>query len=110
MSPLADLHVRPEHSAPPVVRGDERRRHWLVPTGVIAALAVILFLLTFELNPAIAVTGIVLVAAFYVAMLVCAALTRNVHNRNVAFVWLFGGITVTSSLLLILLFAIEQID
>ena len=58
MSPLADLHVRPDHSAPPLVRGDERRRHWLIPTGVIAALAVILFLLTFELNPAIAVTGI----------------------------------------------------
>ena len=48
-------------------------------------------------------------AAFYVAMLVCAAWTRNVHNRNVAFVWLFGGITVTSSLLLLFLFAIEQI-
>ena len=110
MSPVADLHVRPAHSAPPLVRDDERRRHWLIPTGVIAALAVVLFLLTFELNPAIAVTGIVLVAVFYVAMLVCAVATRNVHNRNVAFVWLFGGITVTSSLLLLFLFAIEQIS
>jgi len=108
MSPVADTHVRPAQPAPPVLN-DERRRHWLVPTGVIATVAVVLFLVTFELNPPIAITGIVLVVLFYIAMLVCAVATRNVHNRNVAFVWLFGGITVASSLLLLLLFAIEQI-
>ena len=109
MSPVADVHVRPAHPAPPVLN-DERRRHWLIPTGVIAAVAVVLFLLTFELNPPIALTGIALVVLFYSAMLVCAVASRNVHNRNVAFVWLFGGITVASSLLLLLLFAIEQIS
>jgi len=110
MSPVADLPVRPAHTAADPVLNDERRRHWLVPTGAIAALTVALFLLTFELNPPIALTGIVLVVIFYISMLVCAVATRDVRNRNVAFVWLFGGITVASSLLLLLLFAIEQIS
>jgi len=110
MSPVADLHVRPAHPAPPPALTDERRRHWLIPTGAMAAVAIVLFLLTFELNPPIAFTGIVLIVVFYTAMLVCAVAARNVRNRNVAFVWLFGGITVTSSLLLLFLFAIEQIS
>jgi len=110
MSPAADLHVRSAHPAPPPVLTDERRRHWLVPTGAMAAVAIVLFLLTFELNPPIAFTGIVLIVLFYAAMLVCAVAARNVRNRNVAFVWLFGGITVTSLLLFLLLFAIEQIS
>ena len=109
MSPVADTHVRSAHPAPPVLN-DERRRHWLIPTGVIAAVAVVLFLATFELNPPIALTGIVLVVLFYIAMLICALASKNVHNRNVAFLWLFGGITVASSLLLLFLFAIEQIS
>ncbi len=109
MSTVADTQVRPAHPAPPVLR-DERRRHWLIPTGLIAGLAVVLFLVTFELNPPIALTGIVLVVLFYVAMLICALACQNVHNRNVAFLWLFGGITVASSLLLLFLFAIEQIS
>ena len=110
MSPVADLRARPAETAPPPVLNDERRRHWLVPTGVIGALLIALFVATFELNPAIALTGIVLVVVFYAAMLVCAVAARNVRNRNVAFVWLFGGIVGASSLLLILLFAIEQIS
>lgn len=109
MSPVADTHVRPADAAPPV-RGDERRRHWLIPTGIIAAVAVVLFLGTFELNPPIALTGIVLVVLFYIAMLICALASKNVHNRNVAFLWLFGAIIVASSLLLLFLFAIEQIS
>ena len=110
MIPVSDLRVRPADAPPPAALNDERRRHWLVPTGAMAALAIVLFLVTFELNAAIALTGIILVVAFYTAMLVCAIATRNVRNRNVAFVWLFGGITVTSSLLLLFLFAIEQIS
>ncbi|MEU1971013.1 hypothetical protein ABZ477_05120 [Microbacterium sp. NPDC019599] len=111
MSPLADLHVDPPHAtaARPAL-SDERRRHWLVPTAVLAAVSVGTFVLAFVLNPPIAVTGIVLVTTFYVAMLVCAVAARNVHNRTLAFAWLTGAISVTSVVLMLFVLAVEAIS
>ncbi|WP_345800021.1 hypothetical protein AAIB33_11095 [Microbacterium sp. AZCO] len=86
-----------------------RRRQWLVPAGLLAAIAVGIFALTIPLNPAISLTGIVLDVLFYAAMLVCAATVPQPRGRNLAFAWLMGGLAVTSALLLLLLLAIEQI-
>ncbi|MFH8249199.1 hypothetical protein ACH3VR_02370 [Microbacterium sp. B2969] len=102
--------VEPPPVQPQAALQTPRRRRWLVPAGVLAIVAVVLFVLAFALNPPIAVTGIVLVALFYTAMLVCAVAVERPHMRNVAFAWLVGGMAVASGLLLLFILAIEQIS
>jgi hypothetical protein len=110
MSPLAHLHADPTRvSAQPALE-TTRRRQWIVPAGVLAVVAVAVFALTLPLNPAIALTGIILITAFYTAMIVCAVAVANVKNRNLAFAWLMGGMSVVSTVLLLFLLAIEQFD
>ncbi|WP_243074061.1 hypothetical protein [Microbacterium sp. SS28] len=110
MSPIAHIDVRPAQSdaSPAAVLDERRRRHWLGPGGLLAALAVAMFVATLTLNPPIAVTGIVLVVAFYTAMLGCAVAVRDIRTRTLAFRWLIGAISVTSLLLLAFTLAIEQ--
>ena len=108
MSPLVHAHPDPTRVRAQPALQTGRRRDWLVPAGGLAAVALVIFFLALELNPAIAITGLVLVVAFYGAMLVCAATVANTKNRNLAFAWLLGGMAVASALLLLFLLAAEQ--
>ena len=108
MTPIAPLHVDPTEVRQPTLQSP-RRRAWLVPAGLLAGVALTVFALAIGLNAAIAVTGLVLVSAFYIAMLVCAAVVENTKNRNLVFAWLTGAMCVASVLLLLFLLAIELV-
>lgn len=110
MSPLAPLHAGPTRVREQVPLEAERRRYWLVPAGVLAIVAVVIFSLTTSLNPPIGLTGIILTTAFYGAMLVCAVSVRAIKTRNLAFVWLMGAMSVSSTLLLLFVLMAEQLS
>ncbi|TDN92022.1 hypothetical protein [Microbacterium sp. BK668] len=110
MSPVAPVHAGPggvREQAPLEV---EHRRYWLVPGGVLAVVAVLIFALTISLNPPIGLTGVILTCAFYGAMLVCAMTVDSVKNRNLAFAWLVGAMSVSSTVLLLFVLMIEQLS
>jgi hypothetical protein len=72
--------------------------------------AIAIFALTTSLNPALGLTGIILTAAFYGAMLVCAMTVGSVKDRNLAFTWLLGAMSVSSTLLLLFVLITEQLS
>jgi hypothetical protein len=110
MNPLAPLHAGPTRVSEHTPLEIERRRYWLVPAGVLAAVAITIFALTTSLNPALGLTGIILTAAFYGAMLVCAMTVGSVKDRNLAFTWLLGAMSVSSTLLLLFVLITEQLS
>jgi len=110
MSPLAPLHAGPTRVREQAPLEAERRRYWLVPAGILATVAVVIFALTTSLNPPIGLTGIILTAAFYGAMLVCGMTVASVKNRNLAFAWLMGAMSISSTLLLLFVLMTEQLS
>jgi len=110
MSPVTPLHAGPGRVREQAPLETESRRYWLVPGGVLAAVAVVIFALATSLNPPIGLTGIILTSAFYGAMLVCAMTVSSVRNRNLAFMWLMGAMSVSSTLLLLFVLMTEQLS
>lgn len=108
MSPATPLHAGPSRVREQAVPDSDRRRYWLVPGGILATVAVLIFALTASLNPPIGLTGIILTCAFYGAMVVCAMTVDTVRTRNLAFAWLMGAMSVSSTVLLLFVLMTEQ--
>ncbi len=72
------------------------RRRWLLPTGLMAVVAIAMLLLTLSLQFAVPVLGIGLIVALYLIMVVCAIVMRDARQRNLAFAWLMSGIAVVA--------------
>ncbi len=83
-----------------------RRRRWLIPAGIFAAIVLALFIAALQLQLVVPIIGIVWVASLYAAMLVVAGTVRSARTRNRAFAWLmgamaFGGLVCAAALMYI---------
>ncbi|QIG39870.1 hypothetical protein G5T42_10550 [Microbacterium sp. 4R-513] len=110
MTPVTPLHAGPTRVREQPALDTEKRRQWLVPAGILAAVAILVFALTASLNPPIGLTGIILVCAFYGAMLVCAMTVDSVKTRNLAFAWLMGAMSISTTLLMLFVVMTEQLS
>ncbi|HET8927574.1 MAG TPA: hypothetical protein VFN24_07045 [Microbacterium sp.] len=68
-----------------------RRRRWLIPAGIFAAISLALFIAALQLQTAVPVIGIAVVASVYAAMLVAAGTIRAARARNRTLAWLMGA-------------------
>jgi len=73
--------------AQPALRS-ARRRMWLIPGAVLAAVAVVVLAIDAQLNLFVSVLGIALVVAAYISMVVVAVRVRGVAERNRSLAWL----------------------
>lgn len=86
----------------PALRTPHRRR-WLIPGTILAAVAIGMLAWTLQLQILLPWTGIILVAACYIAMLVVATTVREPRRRDRAFAWLMAGMTFAALLALTLI-------
>jgi len=80
---------------------------WLVPAGVLAGVAVVLFAIAFTLQIPIPAIGIVYVAGLWLAMLFVARRTSQIRARNRRLAWLMGAMAAGAVLLFFGLYAWE---
>jgi len=85
----------------PALRGG-RRAGWLIPTGIVAAVAVAMLAVTVQLDPLLPPIGIVVIVVLYLAMVVCAVAIRAPATRGLVFAWLAAAIAVVALLALLL--------
>lgn len=67
---------------------------WLVPSAVLAAIAVVLFVLALQLQLLLPVIGIVYVVAMWVAMLIVSRRPDTAARRNRSLAWFMGALAV----------------
>jgi len=79
-----------------------RRANWLIPTGIVAAVAIAMLIATLQLDPVLPPIGIALIVVLYLVMVVCAVAIRAPAVRGLAFAWLTIGIAVVAVLALLL--------
>jgi len=79
-----------------------RRRRWLVPGGVLAAVAIGMLAATLQLERALPMIGIILVVAIYLAMLIVAVAVHQPRRRDAAFAWLMVAMTLAALVVLAL--------
>lgn len=73
-----------------------RRRQWLIPGVVLAAVAVGMLIATLQLQVLVPTIGIVLVVGCLIAMVLVATLVADPRRRDVTFAWLMGAMTVAA--------------
>jgi hypothetical protein len=91
----------------PAIRSG-RRRAWLVPAGLLAAVTIALLVAALDLETWIPAVGIAATALLYAAMLMVAGTVRPVRARNVALAWLMILIAVVALGSLLLLLGAER--
>ena len=82
-----------------------RRRSWLVPAGLLAAVAVGLLVAALRRETLISVTGITALVLLYAAMLVAAVTVRPTRTRNLVLAWIMivmGAVALGLMLVLML--------
>lgn len=84
-----------------------RRRRWLIPGGLFAAVALALFLAAFSLQVVVPLIGVGLVIALYGAMVTVAITVADPRSRNRTMAWLMGTMAVGSLVLAVVLWALE---
>ena len=83
-----------------------RRRSWLVPAGLLAAVAVGLLVAALRRETLISVTGITALVLLYAAMLVAAVTVRPTRTRNLVLAWIMIVLgAVALGLMLVLMLA-----
>ena len=73
-----------------------RRRWWLVPGAILAAVAIGMLVTTLELQTFVPTVGVILVLACYISMLVVAVRIDDPRRRSVTFAWLMAAMTVSA--------------
>ena len=111
MEPDADpARTRDREADPTRVRDQPairqgRRRTWLVPAGLLAAVAVGLLVAALRLQTLISVTGITALVLLYAAMLIAAVTVRPTRTRNLVLAWIMivmGAVALGLMLVLML--------
>lgn len=81
----------------PALRGSGRAA-WLVPAGLLAAIAVVVLALELQLQFALALTGIVVIVVLFALMVVTAVTPSLARRRSSTFAWLMGAIALSGLL------------
>lgn len=79
---------------------------WLIPSGILGVVAVVLFALAIPIAPAVAWIGIALQVGLYVAMCVTAGVVGPGRYRSFTFAWLTIAMAASALVLLIVILVI----
>ena len=71
-----------------------RRRIWLIPAAILAAIGVAMLAATLTIAMVAPIVGIALIVGLYAAMCLVADSVRDARRRNIAFAWLMVGLAV----------------
>ncbi len=79
---------------------------WLIPSGIMGVVAVVLFALAIPIAPAVAWIGIALQVGLFVAMCVTAGVVGPGRYRSFTFAWLTIAMAASALVLLIVILVI----
>jgi hypothetical protein len=82
---------------------------WLVPSAVLAAIAVVLFVLALQLQVVLPVIGIVYVVAMWVAMLIVSRGPGTAARRNRSLAWFMGALAVGALVTFLGIYLVEAL-
>jgi ABC-type Fe3+-siderophore transport system permease subunit len=91
----------------PALRGGASTR-WLVPSGVLAAVGIVLYAFAFQIQLVLPVIGIVFAAVMWIVMLVIARRGGRNLRTNRLLAWLMGGMVVGMLLIAIGIYIVES--
>ncbi len=81
-----------------------RRRRWLIPSGLLAAVTVALLVAALSMQTVVPTVGITVMTVLYLVMLVIAVTVPTTRTRNIAFAWVMSIMgAVALGLVLVLL-------
>ena len=81
---------------------------WLVPAGVLALVAIVLYCTAFQLQIVLPIIGIVFVAVMWVVMFVSARRGGDPKTTNRRLAWLMGGMAIGALLIAIGIYIVES--
>ncbi len=80
---------------------------WLVPSAILAAIAVALFVWAFSLQLLLPIIGIVYVVVMWVVMLLVSRAPGDVRMRNRRLAWFMGALAVGTLLAFLGIYIVE---
>jgi hypothetical protein len=80
---------------------------WLVPAGVLAAAAIVLFVLAFQLQLLLPIIGIVYVVVMWIAMFVVSRRSGDMVLRNRRLAWFMGALAVGALITFVAIYLVE---
>lgn len=81
---------------------------WIVPAGVLALVAVVLYCFAFQIQVVLPVIGIVFVAVMWLVMLLTARKGGDRVSTNRRLAWLMGGMALGALLIAIGIYIVES--
>lgn len=90
---------------PALQRGASSR--WLVPSGVLAAIAIVLFVWAFSLQLIVPIIGIAYVVVMWVVMLLVSRAPGEPRTRNRRLAWFMGALAVGALLVFLGIYIVE---
>ena len=90
---------------PALQRGASSR--WLVPSAVLAAIAIVLFVWAFSLQLILPIIGIVYVVVMWLVMLLVSRAPGEPRTRNRRLAWFMGALAVGALLVFLGIYIVE---
>lgn len=90
----------------PALRNAKPTR-WLVTAGIMAAVAVVLFAFSLELQIALPVIGIVFAVVMWIVMFIVARSVHQARRRNLTLAWLMIALALGSLLIIMGVYVVE---
>jgi len=84
------------------------RSRWLVPAGVLAAVAIVLYCFAFQIQIVLPIIGIIFVIVMWVAMFVTARKGGQNPATNRRLAWLMGAMAVGALLVAVGIYIVES--
>lgn len=94
-------------TAQPALRYGSTSR-WLVPAGVLAVVAIVLYCFAFQLQVILPVIGILFVAVIWVVMLIVSRRGGARADTNRRLAWFMGAMAVGALLVAIAIYVVES--
>jgi uncharacterized membrane protein YfcA len=82
---------------------------WLVPAGVLAGVAIVLFVLALQLQIVLPVIGIVFAAAMWLVMFALSRRRSTPRRSNRLLAWLMGALAVGVLAVMLGIYALETV-
>lgn len=81
---------------------------WLVPAGVLAAVAVVLYCFAFQLQIVLPIIGIVYVVVMWIVMFAVSRRSGDIRDRNRRLAWFMGALAVGAFLTFVAIYIVES--
>jgi len=107
---MPDRHPMPQPTdvtAQPALQAGAPSR-WIVPSGVLAAVAIVLYCFAFQIQLVLPIIGIVYVVAMWAAMLVIARRGGADKPTNRRLAWMMGALAVGALLVALGIYIVES--